>query len=146
MRQYYIYLMEEEVARHYFGQESKIFHLFLEQKKASVRNKEIINKQVEYITKPIPVLTLQQLFQQSFKHRTDYRQFKFSHLINQENPRSYSQLELSPKVIHLASEGSFESETMFFEVMRKHSPSFFAMELDAYRYGWLNPIREVKYI
>ncbi len=146
MRKYDIYLINEEVAQHYFGQESKLFHLFLDETRALDEKKDIIKKQIEYISKPIPVVELQHQFLQAFKHRTDYFFFNQAHRIQISEPNSKAQLVIFSNYIHIVSDGSFEAETMFFEVMRKISPSFFALDVSTYRYGWLNPIKQVKLV
>ncbi|MEB1809520.1 MAG: sporulation inhibitor of replication protein SirA [Bacillaceae bacterium] len=146
MRKYDIYLINEEVAQHYFGQESKLFHLFLDETRALDDTKDIIKKQIEYISSPISVIELQQRLLQSFKHRTDYFFFDHAHRIHLTEPYSKAQLFIFPNYIHMVSDGSFEAETMFFEVMRKISPSFFALDVSTYRYGWLNPIKQVKLV
>lgn len=67
MRHYELYLLEEQVARHYFGRETKLFQLFLEHADASLSQRLIIDKQIEYISKPLPSLLLQQKINVWFK-------------------------------------------------------------------------------
>ncbi|WP_096199539.1 sporulation inhibitor of replication protein SirA [Bacillus sp. FJAT-45350] len=145
MRNYTIYLIEEEVARHYFGQESKLFHLFLEQLRSSEEKGTVIQKQIEYITSPIPVLHIQQLVKQQFKGSTDYRLIKDRHYYTLR-PDSHAELMIQPDKLILSADGNFEVETVFFEGIRKWSPCFFAVDLDHFRYGWLNPIKQMKLI
>ncbi|WP_078427007.1 sporulation inhibitor of replication protein SirA [Alkalihalobacterium alkalinitrilicum] len=146
MRKYDIYLINGDVSQHYFGQESKLFHLFLDEIRAADENKAIIKKQIKYISNPIPVVELQHRLLSSFKHRTDYFFFDHTHRLQISEPFSKAQMFIFPDYIHLVSEGSYEAETMFFEVMRKLSPSFFALDVSTYRYGWLNPIKQVKLV
>ncbi|UOE92751.1 sporulation inhibitor of replication protein SirA [Alkalihalobacillus sp. LMS39] len=146
MRHYDIYLMEKEVARHYFGQESKLFHLFLEQKKATTEFKAIYEKQIEFITRPISTLQLQQLVGQAFKRNQNYEQFKNTHYLSISQPFSQAELTLNPTMITVTSDGGYEAETIFFEVLRKYNACFFAMDMNDFRFGWLNPIKQVKLI
>ncbi|WP_209122288.1 sporulation inhibitor of replication protein SirA [Alkalihalobacillus sp. BA299] len=146
MRKYDIYLINEEVAQNYFGQESKLFHLFLDETRAFDENKTIIKKQIKYISNSIPVMKLQQSLLQAFKHRTDYFFFNHAHRIQMGDPLSKAQVFIFSDYIHMVSEGSYEAEVMFFEVMRKMSPTFFALDVSTYRYGWLNPIKQVKLV
>ncbi|MBU8907394.1 sporulation inhibitor of replication protein SirA [Desertibacillus haloalkaliphilus] len=146
MRRYEIYLMEEEVARHYFGQESKLFHLFLEKERASDTTRSIIEKQVNYITRPIPALQLQQLLKQSLKHRIDYYSYKDTHCLSLQPSLSIAEVNLFETKITLEAEGNFDAETIFFEVLRKFDPYFMAIDVKNFRYGWLNPIKQVKLI
>lgn len=55
-RHYYTYLIEEEFASHYFGRESVMFKLFYDYHWTSPDQKsQLAAKQIEFITKPIPV-------------------------------------------------------------------------------------------
>ncbi|WP_078554508.1 sporulation inhibitor of replication protein SirA [Bacillus alkalicellulosilyticus] len=146
MRQYDIYLMEEEIARQYFGQESKLFHLFLEQKNGRAQNVEVINKQIDFITQPISTLQLQQILTSTFRHNTYHREFQNSHYLSIKHPYSEAELTLNPNHLKLVSTGEYEAETLFFEALRKYDPYFYAIESTQFRYGWLNPIKQFKLI
>ena len=50
MRNYQLYLIEDEFAAHYFGRERMFFKLFQEHHKADGELKFITNKQITYIT------------------------------------------------------------------------------------------------
>jgi len=64
MRSYQLYLIEDEFASHYFGRERMFYQLFLEYSRANGDLKSIISKQVDFVTKPIPVLRIHQLLHQ----------------------------------------------------------------------------------
>ncbi|WP_100404387.1 sporulation inhibitor of replication protein SirA [Bacillus solitudinis] len=144
MRHYELYLLEEEVARRYFGQESKLFHLFLEHSKSSIEQRILIEKQIEYISKPLPSLLVQQKLKQSFKHLVSYNVYKQTHYLEWQQPASCAELILYSNHLSLTTEGGIEAEMMFFEVLRKVDPCFFAVNLEGHRFGWLNPIKQVK--
>ncbi|WP_088105198.1 sporulation inhibitor of replication protein SirA [Halalkalibacter urbisdiaboli] len=144
MRHYDLYLLEEEIARHYFGQESKLFHLFLERSKATIEQRLIIDKQVAYISKPLPSLLLQQKLKHALKFVANYQMKKQTHYVELHHPESCAELIIYENKLSLTSEGSLEAETLFFEVLRKIDPCFFAVNLEGYRFGWLNPIKQVK--
>ncbi|WP_100373049.1 sporulation inhibitor of replication protein SirA [Bacillus sp. FJAT-45037] len=146
MRHYQLYLLEEDVAQYYYGQESKLFHLFLERTKATAEQRMIIDAQIEYISKPMPGLLLQQKMITSFSHLPIYRVHKHIHLLEIEHPESCAELLLQKQSITLTSTGEIEAETMFFEVLRKIDPYFFAVNTQSHRFGWLNPIKQVKYV
>ena len=42
--------------------------------------------------------------------------------------------------------GIKQSSTVFFEVLRKVSPCFLAMDFNMKRYGWLNPVKERNFV
>ena len=54
MRTYRVYLIEEEVAQLYFGRERSLFNLFLEYVQTTGSLRDILHKQIEYVTKIIP--------------------------------------------------------------------------------------------
>lgn len=143
MRHCELYIFEESVARHYYGQETKLFDLFLEYERATGSKKELLRKQIEYITKPIPALLLQQKLKKAFSNKAEYKHKKNTHLIELSNRDSRAELVIASDTLYITSEGerSFEVETMFFEVLRKCDPTFFAISVEEHRYGWLRPFR-----
>lgn len=144
MRHYELYIFEESVARHYYGQESKLFYLFVEHEKAIGSQKELLRKQIEYITKPIPSLMLQQKLKKAFLGVEGYKRKKNTHMIELVNRDAKAELVIGPDTLYVTSDGdgSFEAETMFFEVLRKCEPTFFALSMDERRYGWLRPFKQ----
>ncbi|MDQ0230409.1 hypothetical protein J2S19_001665 [Metabacillus malikii] len=148
MRHYYIYLIEEEFASHYFGRESKIFHLFQDFHWTTVRSQhtETIERQINYITKPIPTLFIHQLISTQLKNRKEYQRNEQLHLLKLSGGRGNATLIVKDHYLELSSDGNFEGETIFFEVLRKFDPCFFAMDIQNNKYGWLNPIKERNYV
>jgi len=148
VRHYYIYLIEEEFASHYFGRESKIYHLFQDFHWTTIHNKhsDVIGKQVNYITKPVPTLFIHQLLGTHLMNRKDYQKLHHIHKIELKGNRGDATLIVKETHLELSSDGSYEAETIFFEVLRKFDPCFLAMDLKAERYGWLNPIKERKFV
>ncbi len=144
MRLYELYIFEESVARHYYGQESKLFYLFVEHEKAMGSQKELLRKQVEYITKPIPTLLFQQKLRKAFSNIEGYKRKKNTHLIELVGPDAQAELVIGPDKLYLTSvgDGFYEAETMFFEVLRKCEPTFFAISMEEQRYGWLRPFKQ----
>ncbi|WP_224752293.1 sporulation inhibitor of replication protein SirA [Metabacillus arenae] len=148
MRHYSIYLIEEEFASHYFGRESKIFHLFQEYHWTSTNNKqyETITKQIEYITKSIPVFYIHHLVGMFLQSRKGYQRVEQVHKIVLDNNRGNATLIVKERYLELTSDGQVEAETIFFEILRKFDPCFLAMDFHAERYGWLNPIKERNFV
>ncbi|MCK0470856.1 sporulation inhibitor of replication protein SirA [Halalkalibacter sp. APA_J-10(15)] len=143
MRQYELYIFEESVAHQYYGQESKLFYLFLDYENASPIKKEVIRKQIEYITKPIPTLFVQQKIKQAFKQNQQYENHKQTNVITL-NSGAQAELVIDSQSIHVTANGTPEVEMMFFEVLRSCAPTFFAFSIEEYRYGWLKPIQQLK--
>ncbi|KHF40734.1 sporulation inhibitor of replication protein SirA [Halalkalibacter okhensis] len=142
MRHYELYIFEEDVARQYYGQESKLFYLFLEHEKARGPQKEILRKQIEYITKPIPSLFLQQKLKQDLLKLEGYKKKKNTHVIDISDRDSKAELVIGSDALYLTADGSFDVETMFFEILRKCEPTFFAFTIEEHRYGWLKPMKQ----
>lgn len=148
VRHYYIYLIEEEFASHYFGRESKIYHLFQDFYWTTVRSNlvDTLEKQIHYITKPIPHLFIHQLLNTHLVNRSDYSNTHHIHKIELKRNRGNATLIVKDRYLELSSDGSYEAETIFFEVLRKFDPKFLAMDLQGERYGWLNPIKERNFV
>ncbi|WP_026675783.1 sporulation inhibitor of replication protein SirA [Fictibacillus gelatini] len=139
MREYYIYKINEEVASEFFSKEGKLFHLFLEEYKTFSTKKEILLKQIHYITSSISCDSLEAFLIMMLKSTEGFTFENHSFLLECE--KSSARLHLSKHYLVLQSAGNYEAETIFFEMLRKYERCFFAMEFDYYRYGWLNPLR-----
>ncbi|WP_453996764.1 sporulation inhibitor of replication protein SirA [Bacillus nitroreducens] len=146
MREYHIYLIEEEFATHYFGRESLIYHLFLEHNQSKHERKEVLTKQIEFITRTIPSLRIQQKIESSLAHYSVYKHQSHIHTLEWNEFNSYAKLAVNKNFIHLQSTGSYEAETAFFEILRKYDRCFLAMDFTSNKYGWLNPIKERKFV
>jgi hypothetical protein len=147
VRHYQIYLIEEEIAQIYFGEESKLFQLFLEAEKTTAPLKsEVLQKQVDYITKPLDIPVMKQAIEEALQHRTDYFIYPNVHLLDDGKGRSQAKLMIDTTRLHISASGNYEAETTFFEELRKCQPSFLAMDFNNHRYGWLNPIKQANFI
>ncbi len=146
MRNYKIYLFEEEFATHYFGRESMLYNLFLEHNRSSYNKKDLIEKQIKFITRPIPSFRIHQAIEIALKNYHSYRTFSSSHILKFQIPKSAAKISVYDRHIELQSEGTIEAETIFFEILRKYDSCFLAMDYERDRYGWLNPIKERKFV
>jgi hypothetical protein len=102
----------------------------------------MLEKQINYITKPIPTLFIDQLLCSHLANRVDYQKVQHIHKVELKGNRGSATMIVKDRYIELSSNGSYEAETIFFEVLRKFDPCFLAMDLQGERYGWLNPIKE----
>jgi hypothetical protein len=146
VRVYQLYLIEEEFANHYFGRERMFFELFLESKHSFGDLKTIINKQIQYITKPIPALRLHQMVHQHLSKIKGYCAENGYYKVELAGKTSNAWLRIEDVYITVEAEGSYEAEAIFFEVLRKCESSFLAIDIEHQRYGWLKPIKERKFV
>ncbi|MCA1030170.1 sporulation inhibitor of replication protein SirA [Bacillus timonensis] len=145
MRYYYLYLVDEEIANHYFGREYKIYQLFSEYQK-KISNDNVLRKQIDYITKPIPSLRLHQFLDQNLERFNNNLIENNIYRHKSKTDNSEAKLTIFDTYIILEAVGGYEAETTFFEVLRRFDKCFIAMEFHTNRYGWLNPIKERKFI
>ncbi|EKN68038.1 sporulation inhibitor of replication protein SirA [Schinkia azotoformans] len=150
MRNYYIYLLKEDVAYEYFGKEILIFNLFLEKlQEQSPAHLQILLNQIRYITNPISVIEINRYIEKNLPVEAVYKQntteFLY-HAANTSKNYSYAKLEIFNRYLKLSSEGSYDAETHFFEVLRKYNSCFLAMDFENRHFGWLNPIKQERYI
>lgn len=145
MRKYFIYLIENEFADYFYGRENKFFELFAANHNCTGELKEIIQKQIDYITKPLPYYELH-------RHLSYYVQQKHIQIkgkvyrTSKKNSKERAELMISERCLQLHAWGGFESESLFFEVLRKFDGRFLAIDIENDRYGWIKPIKERKYV
>ncbi|HET7580510.1 MAG TPA: sporulation inhibitor of replication protein SirA [Bacillales bacterium] len=147
MRHYHIYLIEDDVAETFFGEESKLFHLFMETVSSeSVFHRNTLQKQIDYITKPIPVFAIEKELRNAFRHRRDYSQHAGWHLIEIPGTGSRAQLKIGESRMEMESTGCVAAETTFFEVLRQSERCLLAVEFNEHRCGWLKPVKQTNII
>ena len=145
MRTYQLYLIEEGFASHYFGKERLFFQLFKEYEEAFGELKNIIKKQIDFITKPINGFRIQHYLHQNLqKNKSFYNESGIYYL--DMGKKGYAQLDIKEDYMILKANGQYDAETAFFEVLRKAEPSFIAIDLKNRHCGWLKPIKERKFI
>ncbi|MFC0188792.1 sporulation inhibitor of replication protein SirA [Fictibacillus aquaticus] len=140
MREYYLYKIREDVAHEFYGKESKIFSLFLEERKSrSMEVRNMLQKQISYITVPVSTEELKvYLSEQRVPGAAfDSASGVFTICLS----KSEVQLYLTPDYLILTSTGSYDAETAMFEVLRKFETRFLAMDYDSKKYGWLFPVK-----
>lgn len=146
MRAYQIYLIEDEVAEYYYGRERMFFDLFLEYYEVNGVLKQIIRKQIEYITKPIPILHIHHLLGQAFSKKKDFvHQNNFYRYIENDLFNGV-ELFVDDYMLRLNAWGNYDSESAFLEVLRKYDGRLLALDLENERFGWLKPIKERKFV
>jgi hypothetical protein len=146
VRNYQLYLIEDEFAAHYFGRELMFFQLFQEHDKSDGELKFITQKQISYITKNVEVLKIHKLIQQQLGRKKGFRADHGTYTMELSGKLSMAKLKVFQDMITVEATGSYEAETIFFEVLRKCESSFLALDMDHQKVGWLKPIKERKYV
>ncbi|MGM0750549.1 MAG: sporulation inhibitor of replication protein SirA [Bacillota bacterium] len=144
MRNYQIYLIEEKFVQHYYGRERMFYQLFSDWEASSGDLHDIISKQVEYITKPIPYLPTQRLLQHGLIKVEGAAWVDSVPTI--DRGASGATLVLNEKWMTLSTWGPDESEYIFFEILRKNMGQLLAIDIKNERFGWLKPIKQRKFI
>ncbi|MCA1062504.1 sporulation inhibitor of replication protein SirA (plasmid) [Cytobacillus spongiae] len=144
MRNYQIYWIEEMFVQHYYGRERIFFQLFSEWEASSGELHDIISKQVDYITKPIPYLPTQRILQHEIM-KIEGSAWVDS-IATIERLESGATLVLHEKWMTLNAWGSDESEYIFFEILRRNIGQLLAIDIQNERFGWLKPIKQRKFI
>ncbi|MDA7027902.1 sporulation inhibitor of replication protein SirA [Bacillus sp. CLL-7-23] len=144
-RHYYTYLIEEEFASHYFGREVVMFKLFYDYHWTNLdyKKSQLAAKQIEYITEPIPISHIHKRLKMNLS-REEYRQVDCIYKLMV--PKGSVSFIIKDRYIEILAKGPFEAETVFFEILRKVSPCFLAMDFGMERYGWLNPVKERNFV
>lgn len=147
MRQYEIYLIDDEIARFYFGKEIKLYQLFLDERLSKEKNQmAIIKKQITYITKRVPIFEIEGKIEDTCRHFKGYDMQNQTHSLHYSNGMSQARLELDSERLTLKSTGDFSAEVTFLEVLRQIDSSFLAIDFKHTRYGWLKPVKNAHFI
>ncbi|WP_059103446.1 sporulation inhibitor of replication protein SirA [Shouchella shacheensis] len=138
MRRYQLYLLDDQVATSYFGRESKLFQLFEEHAQAKDGPRSLLDKQVDYITKPLPTRTLKYAFRRYQEPRQETCEDTYVIQCPQEQSGS-CKVQLDAKFVQLWASGDIDSETAIFDLLKGVDPHFFAVNVEDRRFGWLQP-------
>ncbi|HET6872204.1 MAG TPA: sporulation inhibitor of replication protein SirA [Sporolactobacillaceae bacterium] len=146
MRRYDLYIIDDEVARDFFGKEPKLnqlFHAAFYEKQPEHRLQ--LERQVNYITKTIPMFRLKTLLQRTLKDVTDYtvEANDWELTLRSKDCKRVMRLQLDQKKCVLWSSGDLLTETLIFDRLREIDPYFLAVDRANERCGWLQPIKLV---
>ncbi|MBS4207475.1 sporulation inhibitor of replication protein SirA [Bacillus sp. FJAT-50079] len=145
MRTYFIYLIKDEFANYFYGRENKFYELFVADRYEHGEMKNIVKKQIQYITKPLPHLDLHRHFADSVQSKNFYIKGK-SYYVGIPKGKKDAELLIGERSLKVNANGGFESESVFFEALRKFDGRFLAVDLENNRYGWIKPIKERKFV
>ncbi len=143
MRKYDFYLIHDSFARFYYRREYFFYNLFKQYKTTdNPRLLQTLSKQIEFITKGIPVLKIQQQLLKQLQKRKDVN-VKNS-IFYVDNDSGSASFHIHNKKCILKASGSIDLDMIFMEALRKSDFNFFAIDTDNGRFGWVKPIKAVK--
>jgi hypothetical protein len=146
MRTYQIYLIENEVAEYYYGRERMFYDLFLQYFFVRGNLKDIIRKQIIYITKPFPILNIHHLLNQSLSKKNELILDGGKYRFKGNNQDNGVELSVEEQTLCLNAWGNYDSESIFLEILRKYDGRLLAIDFENERFGWVKPIKERKYV
>lgn len=146
MRSYQIYSIENEVAEYYYGREKMFYDLFLQYFYVTGNLKDIIRKQIIYITKPLPILNIHHLLNQSLSKKSELIWDGRKYHINGNTHENGVELQLEEQRLLIQAWGRYDSESIFLEALKKYDGRLLAIDIENERFGWIKPIKERKYV
>lgn len=144
MRRYVVYLLQDDVAKNYFGKEKMLYQLFYEAENKISPYHSVVKKQIQYITRKIPVKKLHQAFMSELKDALTSFEAEKIYEVQLKESASRAILLVNSNYLSIYSYGSIDAETAFFEVLRKLETCFLAVDFKNYNYGWLTPRKRVE--
>lgn len=143
MRNYEIYSIKKEFAHYFYLREQKIYQLFKEFQEAKGKRKEIIAKQIDYITEGIPALAIHHELIRQLQYRKDFLIEDRQYIVR--NKRSTASLIMFDRKLTLQASGALDGEMLFMEILTNVDGYFLALELEQERYGWIKLVKERNY-
>ena len=146
MRRYQLYLIKEKIAIHYNGRERLFYNLFSDHTKTDDGPlKEILQKQVDFITLPISKWMIENQLYTALQRNKSF-QYKDGVFYIENGNLSSASLMMKDDYLYIEADGYYDAESIFFEIIRKHEPSFLAIDIENDRFGWLKPIKERNFV
>ncbi len=146
MRRYQLYLIKEKIAIHYNGRERLFYNLFSDHTKADDGQlKEILQKQVDFITLPISKWMIENQLYSALQRKKSF-QYKDGVFYIENGNLSSASLMIKEDHLYIEANGYYDAESIYFEIIRKHQPSFLAIDIENGRFGWLKPIKERNFV
>lgn len=143
MKMYELYLIQEDIAKAYFGREFLLFDLFSRfSTSQSLSEKKVLYKQMMYITTPLQVIKIHHKLEQALCGLGKYNRTHRTHMLYQG--KEYGEVTVKSQYIQMNTSGSRSIEATFFEVLRKCELTFLAMDYEEKQYGWLNPLKQAR--
>ncbi len=142
MRIYEIFLVDKDIVQWYIHKEDKLFQLFLESRKfQSKKISLLLQQQINFITTPLSMETLDHSINQHLSYLKDYRYHKYQHAITLKKGKSFASLNVLPRKVVIKSIGLSDAELVFFEILRQLEDTFIAVDYSHRHIGFLKPIK-----
>lgn len=145
MRSYSIYLIKEEFAQYYYGRERMFFNLFHQYAYVSGSLKNVLSRQIHYITKQIPLLPVHHVLQPLFSDTINMTKTGACQLLSKKEGQVL-EVTIEERMLRLNVSGSYDTETAVFEILRNFKGNLLAIDYDHKRYGWIKPVKERKFV
>ncbi|MEK5267743.1 MULTISPECIES: sporulation inhibitor of replication protein SirA [unclassified Heyndrickxia] len=145
MRSYSIYLIKEEFAQYYYGRERMFFNLFHQYAHVSGSLKNVLSRQIHYITKQIPLLPVHHVLQPLFSDTINMTKTGACQLLSKKEEQVL-EVTIEERMLRLNVSGSYDTETAVFEILRNFKGNLLAIDYDHKRYGWIKPVKERKFV
>ena len=142
MKTYELYLIQEDIAKSYFGREYLFLIYLLDFQNLGPFRRKVLYKQMMYITKPLQVMKIHHKLEQALRVLGKYDRTHHTHTLY--TGAEYGEIMVKPHYIRMNTSGNVSMETTFFEVLRKCELTFLAMDYENTKYGWLNPLKQVR--
>lgn len=146
MRRYVVYLLEEDVAENYLGKEKMLYQLFYEAENKISPYHSVVKKQIQYITREMPLTKIHQALMSELKHVLTSFEANKIYEVQLKKSVSRAILIMHPHYLSIYSYGSIDAETVFFEVLRKLESCFLAVDFKNDNYGWLTPRKRMELV
>lgn len=144
MRRYDLFSIDEEVAKAYYGKEALLNQLFFEAfHETDPDHLRQLEKQVNYITRPLSIFRMETLLNRSLKHQEGYQTSRNEHeqTVRSLREESTARVRIGERSISIWSSGSLSTESLVFEKLRQIDPYLLAVDRTRNRSGWLRPIK-----
>ena len=135
MVQYWIYLLNEEVAGYYRNRAEKIVELLREHKCAKAPFKNIYQKQVEFITERLSFSRLELGLKEHFPGNVGKNLERNMFVLHNKNGEEALLIVQKRRLLLVADSTSAASDIC--QALAKLSPSFLAVDAHFDDYGWL---------
>lgn len=107
--------------------------------------KEILQKQVDFITLPISRWMIENQLYSALQRNKSF-QYKDGTFYIENGNLSSATLTIKDNSLFIEAKGYYDAESIFFEIIRKYEPSFLAIDVENGRFGWLKPIKERNFV
>ncbi|WP_044894137.1 sporulation inhibitor of replication protein SirA [Bacillus alveayuensis] len=135
---YWIYWINPEIAAHYANRAEKIVELFREYRDAKASQKELLARQIRYITETIPSELIDKALHKQFGRRLDYRSEKSIYIIQTKKAEDEATLMRQNRRLMLMVENSEDTVvSQMFEALASVTPHFLAVDFHFNRAQWI---------